>query len=138
VGGDRFAANLVCFPEGLYFGRVGAGDAWRVLEEYLAGTIDLDCYRGRCCYPFPVQAAERAVREATGRTGVDDLRLARVERTPGEAWRVAFELEDGIREVDVTAEPGDLTYLTCTAEMPKRPRHFAATLRPCPKSGHGG
>ena len=25
VGGDRFAGNLVCFPEGLFFGRVGLG-----------------------------------------------------------------------------------------------------------------
>src|SRR5207237_3431413 len=48
VGGDRFAGNLVCLPEGLYFGRVGAADAWPVLEDYLAGRIRLDHYRGRC------------------------------------------------------------------------------------------
>src|SRR5262249_51245535 len=35
VGGDRFAGNLVCLPQGLYFGRVGPGDAWEVLDEYL-------------------------------------------------------------------------------------------------------
>src|SRR3954452_18826545 len=76
VGGDRFAGNLVVLPQGLYFGRVAAGDAWggrgaaadawAVLDEYLAGRIDLAHYRGRSCYPFGVQAAERVVRESAG------------------------------------------------------------------------
>ena len=57
IGGDRFAGNLVCLPEGLYYGRVGPGDAWTVLDEYLAGRIELEHYRGRSCYPFAVQAA---------------------------------------------------------------------------------
>ena len=48
-------------------------DAWPVLDEYLAGRIDLDRYRGRSRYAFPVQAAEHAVREATGLRGIDDL-----------------------------------------------------------------
>ncbi|MFN2590013.1 MAG: sucrase ferredoxin, partial [Actinomycetota bacterium] len=30
IGGDRFAANLVCFPHGVYYGRVGADDAARL------------------------------------------------------------------------------------------------------------
>ena len=33
VGGDRFAGNLVCLPEGLYFGRVGP-------EETLGPLLD--------------------------------------------------------------------------------------------------
>ena len=47
VGGDRFAGNVVVLPEGLYFGRVEPGAAWSLLDEYLAGRIDLDHYRGR-------------------------------------------------------------------------------------------
>ncbi|HEY8557977.1 MAG TPA: sucrase ferredoxin, partial [Actinomycetes bacterium] len=31
VGGDRFAGNLVCLPDGHYFGRVGPADAERVV-----------------------------------------------------------------------------------------------------------
>ena len=34
-------------------------DAWSVLDEYLAGRIDLDHYRGRSAYTFAEQAAER-------------------------------------------------------------------------------
>ena len=40
-----------------------------MLDEYLAGRIDLDAYRGRSAYSFAVQAAERAVREATRTAG---------------------------------------------------------------------
>ena len=40
VGGDRFAGNLVVLPDGLYFGRVGAGDAAALADELAAGRID--------------------------------------------------------------------------------------------------
>ena len=78
VGGDRFAGNLVCLPDGLYFGRVGPDDVARPRRRYLDGRIRLDLYRGRSCYSFPVQAAEAHVREATGLTGLNDLRLVGV------------------------------------------------------------
>ena len=123
VGGDRFAGNAVFLPEGLYFGRVTAGEAWRVLDEYLAGRIDLEHYRGRACYPFVVQAAERAVREAAGLTGIDDLELAGRDGT-----RVTFRARGRLYEVEVTEELGELTYLTCSAESLRRPRCYAARI----------
>ena len=85
VGGDRFAGNLVCFPEGLYFGRVGLGDVAPLLDHYLAGRIYLDCYRGRAAYSMQVQAAERAVRERTGLIGV--RRRAGSSASRARAWR---------------------------------------------------
>ena len=39
VGGDRFAGNLVCLPEGLYYGRVDRETAGSVLDEHLARRI---------------------------------------------------------------------------------------------------
>ena len=128
VGGDRFAGSLVCLPEGLYFGRVGAPEAWPVLEEYLAGRIHLDRYRGRCCYPFPVQAAERAVRDQTGLRGLDDLELDGVERFGEERWRVAFRAGGDVLQMEVGVEHGGLAYLTCSAETLRHPRRFVARL----------
>jgi hypothetical protein len=128
VGGDRFAGNLVCLPEGLYFGRVVAEDAWRVLDEYLAGRIHLDRYRGRCCYPFPVQAAERAVREHTGARGIDDLELDGIERAGEDRWTVAFRAGGEVLRADVSVEHGALAYLTCSAETLRRPRRYVARL----------
>ncbi len=81
LGGDRFAANLACFPHGLYFGRVPPERAVEIAEAYRDGQIRLDHYRGRTCWPGPVQAAETWVREEAGVTDVDGVRL--LSHTPG-------------------------------------------------------
>ena len=122
VGGDRFAGNVVVLPEGLYYGRVGPGEAWSVLDEYLARRIGLAHYRGRSSYSFAVQAAERAVREEAGLSGIDDLELV------AERPVVVFRGGGRFYEVDVTAAPGALSYLTCSSEALRRPRHYAARI----------
>jgi hypothetical protein len=123
VGGDRFAGNLVCFPEGLYFGRVGLGDVWPLLDDYLAGKIYLDCYRGRCCYPFRVQAGEDAVRRATGLTGLDEVQLISVD---GDL--VVLEAGGERFEARVAEELGEPSYLTCSSERLVRPVRYSARL----------
>jgi hypothetical protein len=122
VGGDRFAGNLVVLPDGLYYGRVGPGEAWSVLEEHLAGRIDLAHYRGRSCYPSATQAAERVVRETAALSGIADLELV------GERPVVVFRGGGRLFEVDVTATPGPLSYLTCSSETLRHPRHYAARI----------
>jgi hypothetical protein len=123
LGGDRFAGNVVFLPEGLYFGRVAPADAWSVLDEYLAGRIDLDHYRGRSAYTFAEQAAEIEVRRATALRGLGDLEL--VGR--GDA-NMRFRAGSRVVDVRVGYEPGELTYLTCNAEMLRHPRHYAAEI----------
>jgi hypothetical protein len=81
VGGDRFAGNLVAFPHGLYFGRVEPGEAPGIAGAYADGRIgSLERYRGRSRDPFPVQAAERAVREHLGLERIDDIEPVRLRR----------------------------------------------------------
>jgi hypothetical protein len=126
LGGDRFAGNLVCLPQGLFFGRVDTGEVWTVLDEYLAGRIALEHYRGRSCHSFPQQAAERAVREATGLSGIDDLRLISSLKTGPREWEVRFAAGGMTHEVRVVREDGALTYLTCDADTLKHPRRFVA------------
>jgi len=124
IGGDRFAGNLICFPEGLYFGRVGLGDVWPLLDDYLAERIHLKCYRGRCCYPFPVQAAEEVLRRAAGLTGIDDVTLVSVKES-----RVELEGPRGERyDIEVAEELGELTQLTCSSEGLSRPVRYSARL----------
>lgn len=72
-GGDRFAGNVVCLPHGLYYGRVTPAMAGPLTQAYRAGRLDLAHLRGRSSYPFPVQAAEIAVRRATDNDVIDDL-----------------------------------------------------------------
>ena len=128
IGGDRFAGNLVCLPEGVYYGRADRVDAAGILDEHLEGRVSLDLYRGRSIYPFAVQAAERAVREETGLTGIHDVLLRRAQQD-GESWQVTFLAGGAEHEVDVRAELGDLTFLTCSAPAVRRPLRYVATSR---------
>ena len=57
LGGDRFAATLILFPHGLYYGRVGAADAPALVDAYRNGLIDPRWFRGRSALPNVVQAA---------------------------------------------------------------------------------
>jgi hypothetical protein len=131
VGGDRFAGNLVCLPHGLYFGRVGAADVWPLVDELLDGRIYLGCYRGRSCYPFAVQAAELAVREARAVTEVDGVRLVSAQGNGPESWsiRLLVPATGEVHEVDVEREEGELTYLTCEAKALRHPRRHVAVQR---------
>jgi hypothetical protein len=133
VGGDRFAGNVVVLPEALYYGRVEPGDAAALLEAHAAGRIDLERYRGRAAYTFAAQAAEHALREAGGLTGIGDLALVRCRPTGEDEWQVRFRGPDGaVHEVDVVAEESDEpVFLTCGAAQPNRPRRYsAAAIRP--------
>lgn len=129
VGGDRFAGNVVVLPQGLYYGRVGPGDVAGLLAEHGAGRVDLDRYRGRSAYSFPVQAAEQGLRETEGLLGIDDLDLVGCTRLGDETWSVRFRTPDGaVHELDVVATLADEpAYLTCESSEPQRARRHAVT-----------
>ena len=73
VGGDRYAANLVCLPHALYYGDLDETRAAEAAEAYRKGKVVLENYRGRAGFPEPVQAAEHFVRAHTGNLSVDDV-----------------------------------------------------------------
>jgi hypothetical protein len=126
IGGDRFAGNLVCLPEGVYYGRVDRETAGAVLDEHLARRVAMDNYRGRSIYTFAVQAAERFVREQAGLRGIDDLTLEHVERRAG-SCEVTFAAAGDRFRARVDEEPGDLTLMTCSSESLARPRRFVVS-----------
>jgi hypothetical protein len=128
VGGDRFAGNAVCLPHGVYYGRLERDEVPVLVDEYLVGRISLAHYRGRSCWPFAVQAAERRIRAEEGLTGLDDLSLEAVEEG-GDRWTVSFATREGLREVEVVEELGELTQLTCNADAARRPLRYVARPR---------
>jgi hypothetical protein len=130
VGGDRFAGNVVLLPEGLFFGRVGEEDLDPLLDDYFEGRINLGRFRGRSSYTFPVQAAEVAVREETGLSGVHDVELVRVSREDEDRWLVTLRAAGREFAAEAWVEHGDEpVYLTCGSAKPQRPRRFRARLR---------
>jgi hypothetical protein len=127
VGGDRFAGNLVCLPDGHYFGRVGPADAERVVGLYRKGTIDLDHWRGCCIDPPVVQAAEWFARHRTGLANFDDLVLDGRGRLAGGVDAVRFRLPDGarLRVVLRATRDADPRPLTCHSTHPESPLVFS-------------
>ena len=125
VGGDRFAANLVAFPHGLYFGRVTLEGADRVAEGYERGRVVLEHYRGRSSFPPAVQAAEHHLRVALGLEGVDDVAL--INHDPqGPLHRVVFGVgpTGERRVVQVEEVLLEERRLTCKSTHPHAPRSF--------------
>ena len=123
TGGDRFAANLVCLPHGLYFGRVT--DPRTIVEKYEKGLIDIDHYRGRSCYEPVVQAAEVMLRTKHRIEGIDELvPEERCDHGGGEST-LAFLTSTGERlTIRLKVERAEKRRLTCEARNPGRPRIF--------------
>jgi len=115
IGGDRFAANLLVLPHGLYFGRLQPDTARGVARQLAAGELDLDHLRGRSGLATPLQAAEAALRRH-----VDERRLSAVRLVSGraEAGRTdaVFDVAGRRYAVAVTSTRGeDVQKLTCSA-----------------------
>jgi hypothetical protein len=118
VGGDRFAANIVCFPEGTYYGHVSREAAARIAAEHVDGRIFLDCYRGRCCYGRPAQIAEYVIRRETGLNGIGDLVFVNEAEVSRGEWFVEFlEVAGGrVHEVQFRLRKSSARHLlTCHA-----------------------
>lgn len=128
VGGDRYAANLVVLPRGLYYGRLDPQSAVAVAGTHLGGHVDLDHLRGTTTAPMPVQAAEIALRRRLGETRIDGVRL--LERTSVDGLTTA-RLLAGAAAYDVTVRSshGPAVQLTCRAQRDNpTPLHEVLTI----------
>ncbi|WP_406203987.1 sucrase ferredoxin [Kitasatospora sp. NBC_01560] len=123
LGGHRFSPTMLVLPYGYAYGRLTAESAKEVLAATAAGHMVPARARGCSGWERPGQAAEHAVREATGETRVDALTLA--QRPDGEGrWLVTVLHEDGRAwEVDViegASEPARPESCGKAAGMPSR------------------
>jgi len=123
VGGDRFAANIVAFPHGWYFGRVEADAGPLVANAFADGRIDLRHARGRSCLPIDLQAADLFLRKDRGLDGVDDVSIRGVDRRSTRT-RAVFDTPQGPFAVVVARSSGDRVLLTCRSVDPLGPPVF--------------
>jgi hypothetical protein len=129
VGGDRFAANVVSLPRGIYYGRVPPDGAARIVADDRDGLVDLDCYRGRSCYPPLVQAAEWFARSRLGDRRADGIGVLSLEPVGDGEWIVHLQQRGGPA---VTAHvhrgrTDSVEQLTCRSDQMQAPWRF--TLR---------
>ncbi len=118
IGGDRFAANAVVLPWGLYYGPVEPRDAGALAESVLRNEILIAPYRGRSSMVRTAQAAETFVRRATGITARDAIRVTARKTLPDGRLHVHLRGDDGtLHEVTFESYVSTAaTHLTCTAE----------------------
>lgn len=131
IGGDRFAANVVALPHGLYFGRLDSDTAPAAASAYADGRIDLLHLRGRSTHPMPVQAAEHALRVRERLDRIDDVRI---EGTwpAGDGLLVTMWTPRGhfdVRIAIVAAPPRRLTCRSTEEECPPLYRTVAVERR---------
>jgi hypothetical protein len=113
VGGDRFAANVVALPAGVYLGRVPAHRAASMLHDLARGIVDLEHYRGRSCFPPLVQAAEVAARRELGEPHLDALVLRVADPIGDDELQAGFAHRTGEVQVRVRRRRGPRERLTC-------------------------
>jgi hypothetical protein len=132
IGGDRFAANMVVLPEGLYYGRMDTGSASEVARLHEAGRLDIGRLRGRASAPMHVQYAEIALRRHLEEDRLDAVRLVRRQ-----GWTCVFEHRTGPGSeewaVTVSRRTQGEAQLTCGLErLSPIPVHEVVSLERLP------
>jgi hypothetical protein len=118
LGGHRFSPTLLVLPYGYAYGRAQAHAVKEVLHSVQNGRIVVEGCRGNSAWERPGQAAELAVRRATGE---DAAQALSVVRTDGAAprWEVTVAHADG-RHWRVVVAQG--------ASLPPRPESCGSAL----------
>ncbi|MFJ4622877.1 sucrase ferredoxin [Streptomyces sp. NPDC088812] len=124
LGGHRFSPTVLVLPYGYAYGRAEAHTVKEVLHGVREGRIVLEGCRGGSAWERPGQAAELAVRAATGEYAAEALRVVRTQgRAP--RWEVTVEHGDG-RHWSVVVAQG--------ASLPPRPESCGASVLGSPAS----
>lgn len=125
LGGHRFAANLVCLPDGIIYGRVRPADGPRLLDAYRAGRLDATMLRGRSAWPAPVQVAERELRLRLGLDGLDDVRLVAADVEGARALVTLETSEEEQHRLELMAEAAQPPRATsCRGDKVEAPIHW--------------
>lgn len=110
VGGDRFAANLVALPQGLYYGRLDEVSGAAVVEGLRAGQVPLTGLRGRASLAPVEQAAEIVVRERLAERVAERVAETLAEPRTGDVARHRVRVHD-VRVLGSAVDPATRTHV---------------------------
>ena len=123
LGGHRFAANLVCLPDGILYGRVDPADGPRLAVEYLSGRLDPALLRGRSAWPEPAQVAEQVLRQRLGIMGLHDVELVEASVASHRAT-VVLSAAGVEHRFELAAVAGPPRLISCRSVEPEEPIHW--------------
>jgi hypothetical protein len=135
IGGDRFAANVVVLPHGLFYGHVSPTRVVELAKRYDEGLVVPDLLRGSGAFTPPVQAAQHFARATGYAPAVDNLLPQSVRQLPDHHYRVLLNTTDpaasstatpaGSITVEVSAHLDTVdARLTCAGTSPTQVRRF--------------
>ena len=129
VGGDRFAANVLCLPSGAMYGRVQPSDAQLLLDADARGDVLAHHLRGIVGRAAQLQVAEDAVRRHRVVGSLAGVRAVAAVTEARGRWTVTVEHPSGVDHVDVASAPSDpLDRVSCSATGPRRIPTWTATI----------
>lgn len=119
IGGDRFAANVVVAPDGVYYGGLDAESSLTTLDEHLADRIHAEHLRGYTDLFPPQQAAVAAALGRFGPAGRHDYTVTETVRH-GDHWQILLTgrpPHPGRIDVELQAHHPPPCQLTCRGPM---------------------
>jgi hypothetical protein len=123
VGGHRFAANVLVFPQGIYYGRIKQVDVPLLHEAVDVGQVLLENYRGRSCHAPRVQAAESFLRQNTENNNFDAFRMLDKTMLDEAIWSVRFLAvrEQSVHRVNINSKvSSDQNIVSCRGDKVAR------------------
>jgi hypothetical protein len=115
VGGDRFAANVLVAPDGVYYGNLDVDSSVATIEEHLAGRIHAEHLRGYTDLVPAQQTAVAATISRFGPAGRHDYKVVETSRN-GDHWRISITgspPHPSRIDVELRAHRGPRSRLTC-------------------------
>lgn len=122
VGGDRYAANVLVAPDGVYFGEVTPDEATEAVGLLRRGLVAADHLRGYTDLAAPEQYAVAEVLRRFGPAGRHAIQVRSATRS-GDRWTVLLECDAPLPsrlEVVLRCYAEPAARLTCLAPTPTR------------------
>lgn len=129
LGGHRFAPTALILPLGAVYGRLTASSAERALELARTGRLDPALLRGLSHLAPAEQAADIALRAATGAVDLDEVRVTGVEAA-GAQTRVTLATPGGAWVADVDEVPTEPRVASCGKDPEPTTQRRVTRLRP--------
>jgi hypothetical protein len=119
LGGDKFAANVVCLPYGVYYGCVTIPEIEAIVHATRHQQIYTETYRGRTCYSPAVQVADAFVRKLLGRRELHAFQLRSVQDIAADQWTISFESQEDhmLHQLSIAKEKSSVAHYSACLEM---------------------
>lgn len=126
LGGHRFAATALLFPDGVSCGHLLPEDAPNLLQAQRQGELLLDRLRGRLCYAPLIQTAAYYLHRQTGDSRLGAFRHVGTQELGAGHWALEFDDQAmGRHRIELAqAEQPLQTVASCGAAAPKPRVHY--------------